>query len=135
MLRSRFNWMTAAAGSLSLLVLAGCPNAGTQPPVGASMSPSVAPTASGSPSGSSTSTPSDSPSTGNGGGSSASPSVVPSAPSGLAATTMSGKVHDEEGAPVAAAKVRIRSLNPSAPFDSTVDVVQGAYVVNGVPSG
>jgi hypothetical protein len=63
------------------------------------------------------------------------PSVQPSA-STLPATTVQGKVYDSTGALITSgAKVAIKSLNPSNPFDTTIDVVNGNYVANNVPAG
>jgi hypothetical protein len=136
MLRSRFSWLPLVAGSVSLIMLTGCPNAGTQPPLGSSASPSVSPATGGSPDASSTSSPSANPGQTGNGNSSASPAVTPSAGAiSKEGTTLRGKVYDEDGAVVSGAKVRVRSLNTSVPFDTTVDVNGGAYVVNEVPSG
>jgi hypothetical protein len=61
--------------------------------------------------------------------------VAPSS-SPLEATTIQGRVYDENNALVnAGAQVAIRSLNPSNPFQTTVDVVNGSYVANQVPAG
>jgi hypothetical protein len=49
--------------------------------------------------------------------------------------TLRGKVYDEAGATVSGAKVKIRSLSTSTPFETTVDVTGGSYVANGVPAG
>lgn len=62
------------------------------------------------------------------------PSAVPSYSANLT-TIVSGKITDEDGAVVNNAKVRLRSLNPAVPYESTVDVVNGAYVINMVPTG
>lgn len=117
------------SGAFSLALLTGCPNAGTQPPViAASGEPTSAPSAA-------PSTPATSASTDPGqGGATAAPSMTPSS-SPLSATTIRGKVYDENDAAVSGAKVSVKSLNPSNPFESTVDVVAGSYVVNDVPAG
>lgn len=120
--------LSLTCGSLSLIVLSGCPNAGTQPPLNASASPS-APAASIEPAASPTTAASATPT-----GASAAPSATPSS-SPLKPATVSGKVYDEAGGTVNGAKVRVRSLNSASPFDSTVDVANGAYVVNEVPAG
>jgi hypothetical protein len=53
----------------------------------------------------------------------------------IGVSTIRGKVYDQSGATLSSGQVRVRSLNPSAPFDSTVDVLGGNYVVNSVPAG
>lgn len=109
---SRNNLLAAVAGTVSVAMLAGCPQAPGQ--VGPSAAPTAAPTT----------TPSDA----------ATPSPVASK-SPLESTTVRGNVYDEAGSLLNASKVRIESLNPSNPFDTTVDVVSGAYVANNVPAG
>lgn len=52
-----------------------------------------------------------------------------------AKATLRGKVYDEAGKPVDGARIRVKSLNPSAPYESLVDVLQGSYVSNQVPAG
>ncbi|MFN3432288.1 MAG: hypothetical protein ACK46X_20360 [Candidatus Sericytochromatia bacterium] len=53
-----------------------------------------------------------------------------------ATATLQGLVAGLSGAAVTdGARIRVRSLAPSHPFDATVDVVHGAYVVNGLPTG
>jgi hypothetical protein len=127
---SRNSMVAAVAGSISLALLTGCP---TPPPtVSPSGNPSVQPSGTTSTAPSTTPTSSTAPSTNP--SDSASPSTTPSA-SNLKPTTVRGSVFDEDGARVNTAKVRVRSLNPSNPFDSTVDVNGGNYVVNEVPAG
>lgn len=123
--------VAAFAGSISLAMAAGC-----APAPGTAGTPSTAPstgTASSAPS----STPTSStPSTGASGTASATPTpaAVPS-PSNLTPTTVTGTVYDEKGATVDGATVEVKSLNASNPFDSTVNVTSGNYVVNNVPAG
>lgn len=104
-------------GPLALAVLlAGCP-AAPQAPVGDM--PSASP------------------------GTPASPGTAEPTPSATAVTsptptlptaTLRGTVFDASGAAVAAgARVTVRSLNPTRPFETTVEVLGGEYVVNGVP--
>lgn len=127
---SRNSLAAAVAGTLSLAVLTGCPAptapTGTPSPTpttgtpGASAAPTTTPGASAAPT-----TP----------GASVAPSTTPSA-TPLQPTTLRGKVYDLEGATVSTgAKVTVKSLNPSSPFESTVDVISGSYVVNNVPAG
>lgn len=132
---TRLKLAPLVAGSLSLLLLSGCPNAGTQPPVNpTSASPSpVATTAA-----------TTSPST------SESPAAVASAPattdsstspmptaSGTSqqVATLQGRVYDEAGALVQGASVHVRSLTTQVKFDSTVETTGGTYVMNSVPTG
>lgn len=130
---SRNSMAAAVAGTLSLAVLTGCP---AQPPSGTG-TPSVAPTTAPTTAPTATTAPTTAP-TGqptDGTGATAAPSAVPSA-STLAPTTVQGKVYDETGALVnTGAKIMIKSLNPSNPFETNVDVVNGNYVANNVPSG
>lgn len=65
---------------------------------------------------------------------SAAPISTPSSGT-IATATLHGKVYDEAGRPVSDAQVKVKSLNPANPFESTVAVMSGAYVVNEVPSG
>jgi hypothetical protein len=126
---SRNSLAAAVAGTLSLAVLTGCPA-----PTAPVASPSAAPTT-GTPSAAPTTTP----------GESAAPTTAPVAsqapnanasPSNLTPTTLRGKVYDEDGATLnSGAQVTVKSLNPSNPFESTVDVISGNYVVNNVPAG
>lgn len=121
----RFRSISASifASSLSVTLLAGCPNAGTQPPTATpSTSPSAQPTTSAEPTTSPTSS------------ATANPSMTPST-NPLEATTLRGKVFNESGATVSGAKVKVRSLSASNPFETTVDVTGGAYVANDVPAG
>jgi hypothetical protein len=53
---------------------------------------------------------------------------------GGCATIVSGRVADAQGRSIPQVRVRVRSMNPSQPFDSTVDVVNGAYRVSDVPA-
>ena len=128
--RSPFKPVLAIAGSLSVMLLAGCPNAGTAPPLPGTTTPPAGQTPAPGQTGGSNATPAP----GQTGGSSPTTAPVES-PSSLEATTVRGKVYDEEGAVVSDAKVRIRSLSSAQPFDTTVDVTGGAYVANNVPSG
>lgn len=120
---SRKSTLAAVAGSLSLAMLTGCPAAPT--------TPSPSPTATAAPSSPS---PTATPGTGESPAPGVTPSVTPSE-SPLENTTIRGTVFDLDGARVDAAKVTVKSLNPSNPFDSTVDVINGTYVVNSVPAG
>jgi hypothetical protein len=121
----RSSALALISGAFSLTLLTGCPNAGTQPPApvtDASASPTAA---------------APSP-TGSGPVVAAPGSAAPTAsaaPSNVATSTLRGKVYDEDGATVTGARVRVRSLNTAVPFDSTVDVLSGSYVVNQVPTG
>jgi hypothetical protein len=130
---SRNSVAAAVAGTLSLAALTGCP--APTAPVGGSPTPGATPTA-GTPTATPTAgTPTTGPSTPASGEPTAAPSAVPSK-SPLEATTVQGKVYDETGALVnTGAKIMIKSLNPSNPFETTVDVVNGNYVANNVPSG
>lgn len=111
---SRTNLMAAVAGTLSVAVLAGCP--GTPSQVGPSTTPgSTEPTT----------TPSGQPTAG-----------ATQPPSNLGTTTVRGQVFDENAGLVSSgAKLSVKSLNPSNPFDQTVDVINGSYVVNEAPAG
>lgn len=132
------NLTPVVAGSVSLIFLSGCPNAGTQPPVtpqgSASSVPSQAPSSLATTDAGANPSTTVSPAT----GASQTPGATES-PSASAAplpvTTLQGKVYDEAGALVSDAKVRVRSLSSTVKFDTTVDTTGGAYVVNGVPSG
>lgn len=131
---SRNSLVAAVAGTLSLAMLTGCPGP-TQPtaspstPAGGSAAPTTAPTAGGS------AAPTTAPTAGASGAPTAAPSTMPSA-SNLAPTTVQGKVYDSTGALVTSgAKVNIKSLNPSNPFETNIDVVNGNYVANNVPAG
>jgi hypothetical protein len=112
------------------LLLAGCPNAGTQPPVTPTAS---APTAGASdqpggvPSGSATTSPDA--------GASGVPTSPSAQPASTGTATLRGKVYDEQGGLVTGASLRVRSLKAGAAFDSTVEATGGSYVVNGVPTG
>lgn len=119
---SRKSTLAAVAGSLSLAMLTGCP-APTTPPT--SPSPTATAPTSPSPTGQPTGQPTEP---------GATPTTTPSA-TPLENTTIRGTVYDLDGARVDAAKVSVKSLNPSSPFDSTVDVINGTYVVNSVPAG
>lgn len=138
------NFIPFLAGSLCVTVLAGCPNAGTQPPVNGV--PSTAPTASTGTGALSTSTPgstaggSASPTTtGTPSGSSSSDtgaSTAASAPSAPGVTTiLQGDVYDEALASVDGATVTVRSLDASHPYNATLATAQGHYVTNNVPVG
>jgi hypothetical protein len=64
------------------------------------------------------------------------PSAAPSAGQQAIGTgTLRGKVYDENGAAVAEGTVVIRSLNASAPFETTIALIRGSYVANAVPAG
>jgi hypothetical protein len=126
---SRNSLAAAVAGTLSLAILTGCP---ATPPTGTG-TPSAAPTAAGG-STAPTTTPTESAAPASAAPGSAAPSVTPSA-ANVGNATIKGTVYDLAGARVDAAKVRVHSLNPSNPYDTTVDVVGGAYVVNQVPAG
>lgn len=124
---------------MSLLFLAGCPNAGTQTPLpGTTAQPTQGPTGAQSAPGSTATGTSGASNPGSGststGSSTVTPTPVPSAP-GLGTTTVRGTVYDENAGTVDGASVRVVSLNASVPFDSTVTANGGAYVVNGVPAG
>lgn len=125
---SRNSLAAAVAGTLSLAILTGCP---ATPPTGTG-TPSAAPTAAGGSTAPTTTPESAAPASAAPG--SAAPSVTPSA-ANVGNATIKGTVFDLAGARVDAAKVRVHSLNPSNPYDTTVDVVGGAYVVNQVPAG
>lgn len=126
---SRNSLAAAVAGTLSLAILTGCP---ATPPTGTG-TPSAAPTAAGG-STAPTTTPGESAAPASAAPGSAAPSVTPSA-ANVGNATIKGTVYDLAGARVDSAKVRVHSLNPSNPYDTTVDVVGGAYVVNQVPAG
>jgi hypothetical protein len=124
-LRSHASLILCSA--ISAVLLTGCPNAGTQPPLaGASGSPDSQPSAGAStPAGEASQPPT---------GASVAPSATPSSgPARIA--TLRGKVYDESGATVTGAKVKIRSLSTATPFETTVDVTGGSYVANSVPAG
>lgn len=128
---SRNSLAAAFAGTLSLAVLTGCP---AQTP-GGTGTPSVAPTTAPTTAPTATTAPTTAPTTPASGGPTVAPSVTPSM-SPLAPTTLQGKVYDEAGALISTgAKVVIKSLNPSNPFETTLDVVNGNYVANNVPAG
>lgn len=116
---SRNNLLAAVAGSVSVAMLAGCPGA----PTGPSPSPTVAPTVA------PTTEPTTDPT--------AEPSASATQPgSNLGNTTLRGQVFDEKGALITSgARVTAKSLNPSNPFEQTVDVLNGAYVFNEIPAG
>lgn len=128
--RSPFKPVLAIAGSLSVLLLAGCPNAGTQPPLPGTTPPATAAPGATTAPGGSGATPAPSQTDGSGATPAPGQTAAPLAP-----TTVRGKVFDETGAVVSNAKVRVRSLSSEQPFDTTVDVTGGAYVANDVPSG
>lgn len=82
------------------------------------------------------SAPADSPNTPAASASPTAPSASPAVGTqSIGVGTIRGKVYDQSGATLPSGEVRVRSLNPSAPFDSVVQVIQGSYVVNNVPAG
>lgn len=98
-------------------LLAGCP-AAPQAPVG-SADPGASPAAPASP-GATEPAPS----------ATAAPTEAPAVPT----ATLRGAVFDASGAKIQdGARVVVKSLNPSRPFDTTVEVRGGEYVVNAVP--
>lgn len=119
---SRKSTLAAVAGSLSLAMLTGCPAAPTTTPT---PSPTATAPTSPSPTGQPSAEPTEP---------GATPTTTPSA-TPLENTTIRGTVYDLDGARVDGAKVTVKSLNPSSPFESTVDVINGTYVVNSVPAG
>lgn len=115
------------------MLLAGCPNAGTQPPVTPA---SVATTdANGQPTGGQTSsgTASTAPSAGT--DASGAPSSPGAQPASTGTATLRGKIFDEKAGLVTGASIRVRSLKADAAFDTTVEATGGSYVVNGAPTG
>ncbi len=138
------------AGSLSVATLAGCPNAGTAPPLqgDAKFSPAPAVGASAAPGAvtSPVATGASAASPAAGGASAApasgaSPTVKPSAagtsnpaPSGEK-TILQGKIYDEEGATIEGAEVTVKSLDTRAPYSATTASQGGNYVINNVPVG
>lgn len=140
--RTRRTAPLLAASSLSLLFLAGCPNAGSQPPLpgtGTSAPASAAPQqgsqATGA-NGSGTSGTAGQATTGATSTPGTAPASGTSQPgSNLGGTTVRGTVYDENAAAVDGATVRVQSLNTSVPFDTTITTSGGSYVVNGVPAG
>ena len=58
-----------------------------------------------------------------------------SLPPNVTRVVVSGTVQDEEGAPVDAATVVIRSLDARFPYERTTTTAAGAYVFNDVPEG
>lgn len=138
---------TFAAGTVSVLLLAGCPNAGTAPSLpGSEKYPS--PGASASVSAASSTAPaaaSAAPSAAATTGASAAPTAKPSAkPTAVATvnpaptgekTILQGKVYDEAGATVEGAEIALKSLDTRVPFSATATTAGGNYVVNDVPVG
>lgn len=138
------------ASTLSVALLAGCPNAGTAPPLQGdakfSPAPSGAPAATGSPAASATGSASPaaagsaSPAAGattpptGATPSAGTPATSNPAPSG-AKTVLQGKVYDEDGATVDGATVTIRSLDTRQAYSATAQTDGGNYVVNDVPVG
>lgn len=136
---SRNSVIAAVAGSVSLAMLTGCPQAPNPvgPGTGATASPGTGATASPGTGATTSPDPATSPTASPGTGATSSPSAPAATPSQamLGNTTVRGTVFDESGARVSTANVRIRSLNPSNPFDTTVTVAAGSYVANEVPAG
>lgn len=149
----RTTFLPALAASMSVLLLAGCPNAGTAPPLPSdakfsaapSMAPSAAPGTSSSaaptamPSGATSPAPSAAASPGASAepGASSQPTPVQTVnptPTG-AVTILGGKVYDEEGAVVDGAIVTVKSLDTRLPFSGTATTASGSYVINNVPVG
>lgn len=151
MARIRSKVLPILASSLSMAVLAGCPNAGTQPAlpgtptmapsgagqVGAANATPSAPSSTATPGASdtgntATSAPVSSPST----STAATPTPQVSAPSASGATTiLQGDVYDESGAAVDGATVTVNSLDATHAYTATLTTVQGHYVTNNVPVG
>jgi hypothetical protein len=130
-------------------MLAGCPNAGTQPPFGAtgSASPAIAgspaaASASATPSAAASATSSSAPAGGTDtsaspdatGSSAASPAASAPAPTG-ATTILQGDVYNEAGAVVEGATVTVKSLDARAAYNATLTASAGHYVTNNVPVG
>ena len=132
------------AASLSVALLAGCPNAGTAPSINASVAPGATASAgTTTPSGTASTTPASStapiPSNGTGNATTApaaSSAVATSNPAPTGATTiLQGKVYNEAGAIVDGANLSLRSLDKRQPFTATATTAGGNYVVNNVPVG
>jgi hypothetical protein len=66
--------------------------------------------------------------------------LVPASPcpsvASLCSVALEGTLYDAAGAPFTSpGQVHVVSTNPSNPFDSTVDSVEGHYLFHGVPTG
>lgn len=128
-----YAWLLASAA-----LVAGCPNAGTAPPVDASPSTAASAAATAAPASTSPSAaPTAAASTPAASGSAApSPKPTVSAPAPKGATvTVNGAVYNEEGAKLDGVLIEAKSLTSGVPFTATVTTTSGHYVINGVPVG
>ena len=66
------------------------------------------------------------------------PTPLPAATSDISViekTTFNGKLFDDLGVPLDGATVKVRSLNPSVPFEAETVTVGGTFAFNNAPSG
>lgn len=135
--------------ALTVPLMAGCPNAGSAPPLPENRSFTPAPIqplqtlspVSPEPLQSEAPAPSDAPTS-----QSPAPEPEPSSsvdapatpeptPFGGPTTSLQGKVYDEKGSTVDGATVTVRSLSEGSPFEATTEVVRGTYILKAVPEG